>query len=251
MKIEKINENQIRCTLTRDDLADRELKLSELAYGTEKAKLLFRDMMQMAASECGFDAEDTPLMIEAIPASADSIVLIITKVEDPEELDTRFSRFAPSPSGNTNSRMQNVLEKLEGAEEFLDLLDKVKQAVAEHPEIDSPDKDGYKEEEDTPAEKKPGVRLFSFSTLDSVINAAHLLEHIYNGANTLYKDTKEDIFLLVLAQSEHSVNDYNRICNMLSEYGSLEKAGAPTLAYLDEHCETVIANNAVQQLAVI
>ena len=44
MKIEKLNENQIRCTLTHADLAARHLKLSELAYGTEKAKSLFRDM---------------------------------------------------------------------------------------------------------------------------------------------------------------------------------------------------------------
>lgn len=93
MKIEKLNENQIRCTLTHADLAERHLKLSELAYGTEKAKSLFRDMMQQASFDFGFEAEDIPLMIEAIPASADSIVLIITKVEDPEELDTRFSKF--------------------------------------------------------------------------------------------------------------------------------------------------------------
>ena len=37
--------------------------------------------------------ENIPLMIEAIPSSSDSIVLIITKVEDPEELDTRFSKI--------------------------------------------------------------------------------------------------------------------------------------------------------------
>ena len=49
MKIEKVNEHQIRCTLTREDLLNRELKISELAYGTEKAKSLFRDMMQQAA----------------------------------------------------------------------------------------------------------------------------------------------------------------------------------------------------------
>ena len=30
MKIEKVNENQIRCTLTREDLASRELKINEL-----------------------------------------------------------------------------------------------------------------------------------------------------------------------------------------------------------------------------
>ena len=93
MKIEKVNENQIRCTLTREDLAERQIKLSELAYGTEKAKMLFRDMMQQAAYEFGFEADDIPLMIEAIPLSADTIILVITKVEYPEELDTRFSRF--------------------------------------------------------------------------------------------------------------------------------------------------------------
>ena len=38
MKIEKLNDNQIRCTLTKDDLADRQIKLSELAYGSEKQK---------------------------------------------------------------------------------------------------------------------------------------------------------------------------------------------------------------------
>jgi adapter protein MecA 1/2 len=103
MKIEKVNENQIRCTLTREDLADRELKISELAYGTEKAKNLFRDMMQQASFECGFEAEDIPLMIEAIPLNADCIVLIITKVEDPEELDTRFAKFAPSVHDENDS----------------------------------------------------------------------------------------------------------------------------------------------------
>ena len=96
MKIEKVNEQQIRCTLTREDLLNRELKISELAYGTEKAKSLFRDLMQQAAYECGFEAEDIPLMIEAIPLNAECIVLIVTKVEDPEELDTRFAKFAPS-----------------------------------------------------------------------------------------------------------------------------------------------------------
>lgn len=107
MKIEKLNDNQIRCTLTHADLAERQLKLSELAYGTEKAKSLFHDMMQQAAFEFGFEAEDIPLMIEAIPASSDSIVLIITKVEDPEELDTRFSKFAPSP-GNEPDFLKKI-----------------------------------------------------------------------------------------------------------------------------------------------
>ena len=62
MRIEKINDNQIRCTLNKKDLSDRELRISELAYGTDKAKALFRDMVQQASYEFGFEAENIPLM---------------------------------------------------------------------------------------------------------------------------------------------------------------------------------------------
>ncbi len=55
-----------------------------------KARSLFREMVQRAANEVGFEAEDIPLMVEAIPMANESVMLIITKMEDPEELDTRF-----------------------------------------------------------------------------------------------------------------------------------------------------------------
>lgn len=63
MKIERINENQIRCTLTSFDLSVRNLNLGELAYGSEKARNLFREMIQKASNEVGFEAEDIPLMV--------------------------------------------------------------------------------------------------------------------------------------------------------------------------------------------
>ena len=39
MKIEKVNENQIRCTLTREDLASRELKIVNLPTAQKKLNL--------------------------------------------------------------------------------------------------------------------------------------------------------------------------------------------------------------------
>ena len=114
--------------MTREDLLNRELKISELAYGTEKAKSLFRDMMQQAAYECGFEAEDIPLMIEAIPLNAECIVLIVTKVEDPEELDTRFSKFAPSvhdEDGFAEEAEELMDSFADGADEVLNMLRKM------------------------------------------------------------------------------------------------------------------------------
>ena len=100
MKIEKLNENQIRCTLNGSDLSSRHLSLLELAYGTEKARRLFHEMIERAGSAVGFHVDDVPLMIEAIPLSNDSIILIISKIDDPDELDTRFARFAPGIDDN-------------------------------------------------------------------------------------------------------------------------------------------------------
>ena len=120
MKIERINENQIRCTLTSFDLSVRNLNLGELAYGSEKARNLFREMIQKASNEVGFEAEDIPLMVEAIPLSNESVMLVITKIEDPEELDTRFSKF--SPAHEEESLLDSFAsELLEGADGLLPL----------------------------------------------------------------------------------------------------------------------------------
>ena len=127
MKIEKINDNKIRCTLTSADLAERNLKLSELAYGTEKARSLFQDMMLEANQQFGFNVDNAPLMVEAVPVAPDSIVLIITRVEDPQELDTRFAKFAPS--GDDTDGPEPV--QYSGADDIIDLeLEKVEQIIA-------------------------------------------------------------------------------------------------------------------------
>ena len=41
MKIERINDNRIRCTLTSFDLSVRNINVLELAYGTEKRASCF------------------------------------------------------------------------------------------------------------------------------------------------------------------------------------------------------------------
>ena len=134
MKIERINENQIRCTLTSFDLSVRNLNLGELAYGSEKARSLFREMIQKASNEVGFEAEDIPLMVEAIPLSNESVMLVITKIEDPEELDTRFAKFSPMSDDDQDTMLNDLAsELLEGADGLLGLLGADKKDKEEAP----------------------------------------------------------------------------------------------------------------------
>ena len=248
MKLERVNDHQIRCTLTRADLAQRELKISELAYGSDKAKKLFRDMMQKATYELGFEAEDTPLMIEAVPVSADSIILIITKVEDPEELDTRFANCAPSvhESSESSSPIEQLIQSLSSdAENVLDLFKKYRQATNNDEAVAS---------DNTIKEASQGfeiTKIFSFEKLSDVISVAKLLSKFYAGENALYKSKKSGKLILVIHKSHHTPEDFNKVCNIISEYGVAEKYTEAYASYLEENGDTIIGEHALLTLAVI
>ena len=242
MKIEKLNDTQIRCTLTSDDLANRKIKLSELAYGTEKARNLFHDMMVEANQQFGFNSENSPLMVEAIPVAPDSIVLIITKVDDPQELDTRFAKFAPSEEEAPGSDAIQY----SGADDIIDLIKHLCESKAHVEELAKKAGQPGKPKEDAPVDL---IRLFRFSTLDDVISSAHALNHYFCGQNSLYHESEEDDYQLVLHQSGYSPEDFNKICNILSEYGIQEAFSPASEAYLSEHGCTVISNQALQELA--
>ena len=219
MKIEKVNDNQIRCTLSKKELADRQIKLSELAYGSEKAKGLFRDMIEQANSEFGFEAEDIPLMIEAIPLAGENIILQITKVEYPEELDTRFSKFS------------EVDEESEEASN----------EVATLPEF-------HGEKADQISDL---TKMYEFKTLEQMERLAAVLMGYYEGENDLYKHEGKNRYYLLMQKSMHTSEEFNKVCNVISEYAIHRKYAPAKEAFLKEHAKCLVKGNALQMLAEI
>ncbi|MDR2940095.1 MAG: adaptor protein MecA [Clostridiales bacterium] len=94
MEIERVSENQIKFILNKNDLRKRNLRIGELSYDSDKIQELFNEMMEQAMLEHDFNSEHTPLMIEATPISSDSIVIIVTKVNGPNDLEDRFNAFS-------------------------------------------------------------------------------------------------------------------------------------------------------------
>lgn len=278
MKIEKLNENQIRCTLNKSDLASRHLKINELAYGSDKAKELFRDMMQQASFELGFEAEDTPLMIEAIPISAECIVLIVTKVDNPEELDTRFSRFSPSDSDDDDSfdfddietidsnnyssyslpKANEELDESAATEEennsipeddLMNILDRVK-------EYFNKESTGKKINKAEPPADKPAqeetvshiTRVFSFDSLDDISSVSRIIDRFYHDNNSVYKNPSDKRYYLTISKNKTSAKDFNKVCNILSEYGKKENQFDNYTGFFSEHCDCIVKDHAMHIL---
>lgn len=239
MKIEKINDKQIRCTLTLTDLTDFNIKLTDLAYGSDKARMLFRDMMLRAHREYGFEADNVPLMIEAVPGGKDSLTLIITKVDDPEELDTRFSRFTPDTASDKGAG-EPVLS---GADDVIDMYRKAKDSRIPTPKASAADK-----ETPGPADL---IRVFTFPSLDDVLRALKGIGTNVTGQNALYRRRRDGDYLLAVHKSGMTPEAYNRLCNMLSEYGTMSECTPAAEAHLREHEDVVIRRQALKKLEVM
>lgn len=276
MKLERLSENQIRCTLNKADLADRELLLNELAYGTDKAKELFRDMMEQASEELGFEVNDIPLMIEAIPVSPDCLILIITKVEDPEELDTRFSRFSKYTDIEINdddsdeesdedsmSLFNNAASLIDAISDIVENIEQAKKqsdsdknpnfiplssALRENAAKKKNDKEkSNKKKEDSTV----NYRVFSFQNINDISKAAAIAAPIYRDKNSLYKSPFDNLYYLIVNNQSEDLDNYQRVCNLLSEYGTKVKANYAMPYYFSEHFKLIIKNDAIQTLASI
>ena len=88
MKIERIDENEIKVILTINDLEERNLDFNSLNYNSPAAQELFWDMMEQAEIEFGFTAFDSQLSIEAIPDYNTGFVITITKLDDEESFES-------------------------------------------------------------------------------------------------------------------------------------------------------------------
>lgn len=250
MKIERLNDYQIKCTLTGEDLQSRDIRLSELAYGTDKARELFGDMIQEAGEQLGFEVEDMPLMIEAVPIGGDCIVLIITKVEDPEEMDTRFANYAPSVQyGDTGNN--------DRSDDVTDIFRRLQQG--DFPVLPAAGKvaSGRSRESSQPQKKSQDIRIsgrdkgmlaWSFAGMHDVISLAGTVARDVE-KSALYKDPATGRLILLVWTGEGNDAATGRLTAALAEFGRQEKDLTCDHAYLEEHLIPVIPENALQNLS--
>ena len=266
MKLEKLSDTQIRCTLSKEDLTQRQLHLSELAYGSEKAKELFRDMMQQASIELGFEADNIPLMIEAIPISNDCLVLVVTKVEDPDELDTRFSRFSKI---NMDDSFDEDFSDIDDADfeemDFLDDEDDIDMDDEPLPFIPSADLDNSDSSKERSAiddaldliapftqaiaqakkeamkkkkESRSSVQdcqYYSFQNFSQAAQLGSFLAPFFEGESSLYKDSFSNNYYMILRKAQSENDAFHRACNIAADFGVRISASYATPAYFREH----------------
>ena len=111
MKIEKINENMIKVTISLNDLEERNIDLNALNYNSPAAQELFWDMMEQAEEQFGFNLSDSQLIIEPIPDSTDGFIITITKIDEDGDFES-IQKYIKSKLKKSDLRVKRKSRKI-------------------------------------------------------------------------------------------------------------------------------------------
>jgi len=219
MKVEKISDNRLKVVLTSQDLADRQVTLPELFYGSEKSQELCAEIMAQVKEQCDFTFDDDcPLIIEMIPMSKDDLTIIVSRVNMLSELEKKLEGigFNFMPNAKTERKF---IKKTAG-------------------EVLS-----------APALGENRVVVFMFASLDDVAAAAkRIIGGGACGPNTLYKLDKK-YYLFISPERGCSDGEWAAAERVLSDYGQRHTgASALTRSYMAERGE-LVAEHAVFNIA--
>lgn len=94
MKIEKVDDNKVKITLSFEELEMRNITLSDIEKNNAAAKNLFTSLIEETNLDEDFKFENSQLFIEASADNNNTFILTITKIEDLPDIN-KYSRQNP------------------------------------------------------------------------------------------------------------------------------------------------------------
>ena len=211
MKIEKVNDNQIRCILTPGDLIKRHLSIKSIAQGDQAAQALVREMMEQSSEEFGFEPNEFPLLVELSPAEGGGIALTVTKVNSMDEI----------PISAQADHLMRALQAIVNMAKDNDRKERIPAPVA----------------------------AFSFDARRPLVLPPELKEDPRGVHTALYWQPKYNVYYLCVTSSLKNQAVFSHVCHLLSEYGRSVPVTEGSPSYFAEHYMTLFAKNALKHIA--
>jgi len=225
MKVEIVNQNQMRVMFKPQDLKARDISATDMFnQGNNKVQDLFREITEMLQREYGFATFGTPLMFEATLSDGGFNVLVTRVVNNTA----------------TNETQRAMLDSI------MNLVGNMPASMQQPPDIYR----DYAARGKRPVKraKRPAgeYTVFSFDNIDDAAKACSFVDESYIGNSRLYK--KEGKYVLLLTNRGQDIQCTKNFEKKLAEFGQREQVSKITLSQLQERAEVVIQADAVNKL---
>lgn len=212
MKVEKINENKIRITLTLEELSKRKISIKDIEKNSVLARELFVNLIEEYNLEEDFPLDGSQFFIEARSDSSNLFIVTITKIENMPEVETYDLPQKAKIKKKNKKDLNNLKQPLNYT-------------------IDS--------------------FVYMFDSLETILEMCDKTkkEKLFFGKNSLYKN--ENNYFLIFSKSSVKNKKFIKTFVFLSEYCSTYYSYDIFGISIKEKSKIIIENNALQKLIKI
>ena len=230
MKIQLINENTIKVTITKRDFQIRNIDIKNFKPGSDIYRQLILEIMAQAAYELDFKSDNCKVVVEGHVSQADEVTLLITKydTETPSLKDADIPGDNPPPG-------------LDG-EPVLTKLSEMMHRLAEIATAEGKDS-GISNISDLIF---PADLIIAFSDFDKLIDFVHGVPEAKKIASTMYE--YDSTYFLVFKVYERNAKLAVKVRNLSTEYDGVQLPIDIFVPVLLEHGNLIIKKGAVPTL---
>ncbi len=212
MKVEKINENKIRITLTLEELSKRKISIKDIEKNSVLARELFVNLIEEYNLEEDFPLDGSQFFIEARSDSSNLFIVTITKIENMPEVET-YDLPQKAKIKKKNKKDSNNLKQ--------------------------------------PLNYTIDSFVYMFDSLETILEMCDKTkkEKLFFGKNSLYKN--ENNYFLIFSKSSVKNKKFIKTFVFLSEYCSTYYSYDIFGISIKEKSKIIIENNALQKLIKI
>lgn len=239
MEFKKLDENKFQCLLEKEDLDENNISLDDF-FKNDTAKIhgLLDVVMEEAQKNIDIVMDGGVVSMQLAPQPNQSILLTISSAKDDfgemlRQAGERASRALLSNSQKGKNESNVIKNPKEGL------------AAAPFKNLDESDKDKNAVSDNV---VKAGVFVFKFDSLDDVEDFCMQSPRTWGIQNELYKDGNTCQYYLVLRKGRCAEQKYKNISMLLMEYAACEASSDLRALWLEEHCQKLIAGNAINTI---
>lgn len=241
MKFEKLNENSVRCIVSKEDLEENGLTIEDFVMNQDKVRDFISELVMMAKEEVGYEVNDEALAVQLVTLPRNRLAITLTNNAESsirdmlEHLKGDVNEVTLSEEEELLPELQSDLESIDEKESTNKRMEDIKQEAKKR----------------VLAQQKVTSRVYEFTSLEEVEQLATSITVQKSITSRLFKDSKTGRYYLVINKGRLSKDVYRSICEQALDFGMLYSYKASRLAYIEEHFDCLIKKKAIDVLQTI
>ncbi|MCR4890634.1 MAG: adaptor protein MecA [Lachnospiraceae bacterium] len=230
MKFIRVNENEIRCVLTHEELVQFGIEIDDIVAKNMKTRRFFQALLEQAGKALGMTGPKQIRITSAqINVLEDKSISILFR-EEKKELPVELRR-----------EILNVMEeqlKLGGndTEEAMSELRRLREEL----NAEEDDRDYSRES-----------FLVQFDSIEDAVNYARECSFSGQVISRFYKDLRDDSYFLIVLRHVLTDEVFRRLRMTAEEFGRVPELSLAARAYFIENSECLIEENAFAELSAL